>query len=228
MGLLPNEVLPHRVLEVGCGTGLLTQLLMRRYSDSLITAIDIAPGMIEECRRKWPVEGRCAFLEADVESMTLAGEFDLIISNSCFQWLTDLRGAMHKLASHLRAGGVLAFSAPAAGTLSELSRCYQQVAPSKAAGHALPDADDYFTAVSETGLESHVAEKQTLVFIYERPEHVLRSLKGLGATRAMARDGAGLSRSQIRGLLDVYARDFRLPDGCVTCTYTTAYVRASR
>jgi len=38
------------ILDVGCGTGYLTKLLLDRWPDARITAIDIAPGMIEYAR----------------------------------------------------------------------------------------------------------------------------------------------------------------------------------
>lgn len=40
------------ILDIGCGTGYFTEQLARCYPNANITAVDIAPGMIEYARKK--------------------------------------------------------------------------------------------------------------------------------------------------------------------------------
>lgn len=70
-----------RILDVGCGTGVLEQYLLT-YSPAHITGIDISPRMIEAAQNKYAtpiVDFRC------MDVMELKDEqFDFIIAYSVF------------------------------------------------------------------------------------------------------------------------------------------------
>jgi malonyl-CoA O-methyltransferase len=105
-----------RVLEVGCGTGLLTRALMPAVGgDWLIT--DLSPAMVETARREVG-QGRFAVMDGEHPDGS-AGPFDLIVSNLAGQWFLDLEGAVSRLAACLAPGGLLALSTLAHGSLRE-------------------------------------------------------------------------------------------------------------
>ncbi|HTX81014.1 MAG TPA: class I SAM-dependent methyltransferase [Streptosporangiaceae bacterium] len=93
------------VLEVGCGTGQLTERLAG-FGFSL-TAIDIGPSMIATARRR--LEGSAVtFLAASFEDFPAAdASFDLIVSGAAFHWI-DPEVKFRKSAQLLRPGGWLA------------------------------------------------------------------------------------------------------------------------
>ena len=49
---LPN-VMPHTVLEIGCGTGLFSQYLPTYFPQASLWLTDIAPAMVAKCRQKF-------------------------------------------------------------------------------------------------------------------------------------------------------------------------------
>lgn len=104
-----------RVLEIGCGTGLLTRRLMPAVGGAWL-ATDIAPAMVEATRAG--VAGITARV-MDGEFPDVAGPFDLIISNLAAQWFTDLAGALSRLAALLAPGGRLVVSTLGAGSFAE-------------------------------------------------------------------------------------------------------------
>ncbi|MGZ4399040.1 MAG: methyltransferase domain-containing protein, partial [Gaiellaceae bacterium] len=63
------EVEPVEVLEVGCGTGRLTQCLRERFPGAAIVAVDFAAAMLERARRRVP---DARFLLADIEELEWA------------------------------------------------------------------------------------------------------------------------------------------------------------
>lgn len=109
------------VLEVGCGTGFLTEALAPALQPALWHATDISPLMVRAClNRMQPhavtLEGRCM----DGEAPDLPpGTVDLVVSGMTAQWFSDRAKALHRLHGLLRPGGFLAMTLPGAGTFSE-------------------------------------------------------------------------------------------------------------
>jgi ubiquinone/menaquinone biosynthesis C-methylase UbiE len=93
------------VLEVGCGTGQLTESLAR-YGFRL-TAIDIGPSMINAARRRLD-DPAVSFQVSSFEDFAAAdASFALIISGTAFHWV-DPEVMFRKPARLLRPGGWLA------------------------------------------------------------------------------------------------------------------------
>lgn len=104
-----------RVLEVGCGTGLLTRRLRPIVGgDWLVT--DIAPAMVAAARASAPGAG---FRVMDGEHPDVEGPFDLIVSNLAAQWFQDLPAALSRLSGLLAPGGRLVLSTLGEGSLRE-------------------------------------------------------------------------------------------------------------
>ncbi|WP_239479177.1 dethiobiotin synthase [Lichenicola cladoniae] len=110
---------PLRVLEIGCGTGLLTQALRRLLPDSLIVATDLAPAMLQACSNGMGDDPRLLMLAMDGAFPAVAGGFDLICSSLALQWFADPAGAILQLTRLLAPGGHLHLSTLVAGSLSE-------------------------------------------------------------------------------------------------------------
>jgi ubiquinone/menaquinone biosynthesis C-methylase UbiE len=95
------------VLEVGCGTGQLTQRLAE--FGCALTAIDIGPSMIEVARERVTGDG-VTFLAVPFEDLDAPAEsFDLVISGAAFHWIDP--GIRFRTAARLlRPGGWLALA----------------------------------------------------------------------------------------------------------------------
>jgi SAM-dependent methyltransferase len=101
-GLRPGS----RVLEIGCGTGKLTELLAAR--GLMVDAVDPGPNMIEVARRRVGTTERVRFRLGRFEELDLSGEtFDAVFSAAAFHWL-DPRISWGKVAAQLEPRGLLA------------------------------------------------------------------------------------------------------------------------
>jgi len=115
-GLLPDLEAP-RVLELGCGTGLLSRHLVKRYPSGHFVLTDAAPQMIAECRRNLaqaqrPNEHgpRISYEVMDVGEAGGHAGLDLIATSMTLHWLRDPAASLARLRALLAPGGVLAYA----------------------------------------------------------------------------------------------------------------------
>ncbi len=114
-----------RVLEIGCGTGLLTRRLLPQLGGSWIVT-DIAPAMVAAADRALP--GRAIYRVMDGECPDVAvGSRDLIVSNLAAQWFGDLPGALARLARCLAPGGRLMLTTLGAGSFAEWRQAHDRL-----------------------------------------------------------------------------------------------------
>ena len=90
-----------RILDFGCGTGLLIQQLVDRVA--AIDAMDTSPAMLNALRAKGERGGWTNIRMLD--ELPPAGSYDLIVASSVCSFLDDYPGAVQRLASLLSAGG---------------------------------------------------------------------------------------------------------------------------
>ena len=95
-----------RVLEIGSGTGKLTELLVGR--GLLVDAVEPGARMTEAARRRLGDTDRVRFHTGRFEDLPLLGdEFEAVFSGAAFHWVDPTVG-WAKAASQLRPGGLLA------------------------------------------------------------------------------------------------------------------------
>ncbi|WP_340265147.1 methyltransferase domain-containing protein [Sphingobium mellinum] len=106
-----------RILEIGCGTGLLTRHIQARWPAAELVVTDISPEMLARTAKGGFVAG--TFMAMDGEAPPLEGEwFDLILSSLAFQWFDNLGDGIARLVGLLRPGGSLIFSTMGQGSFA--------------------------------------------------------------------------------------------------------------
>lgn len=96
-------------LEIGCGTGLFTEMFARL--GSRIVAVDISQDLIAKARARNLPENQVRFLVKRFEECDVDGPFDAVIGSSVLHHL-DLPVALVKIYNLLRPGGRLSFAEP--------------------------------------------------------------------------------------------------------------------
>jgi tRNA (cmo5U34)-methyltransferase len=111
---------PRDLLELGCGTGTLTALLIGRYPEARLKAIDASAEMIETARGRVPAE-RVSFSVSLFEDLDLPqGSFDLIASNMSLHHIADKGPFYKRLHDALRPGGSFIFGDELEGALPRI------------------------------------------------------------------------------------------------------------
>jgi ubiquinone/menaquinone biosynthesis C-methylase UbiE len=192
------------VLEVGCGTGQLTERLAA--FGFTLTAIDLGASMVEVASERVP-RGSVAFQAVAFEDLDAApGSFDLIVSATAFHWV-DPEVRFRKAARLLRRGGWLAvagcrevYDEPLGSALEEL-----WLARSADDGAWVTRPADA-AAISDSGLFEAPVHR---VFT-ERAAYPAENLIGVENTRATSlswpqdvRDGFNAELRQLLGAREV-------------------------
>jgi len=100
---------PKKILEIGCGTGFLTELINKELDFKNYIALDI----VEECAQYiGKINPNITFISADIEEFIKENSerYDLIISNASLQWVDDFEGVINTLEERLNPNGELIFS----------------------------------------------------------------------------------------------------------------------
>src|SRR5699024_6600374 len=105
--------------------GYLTSILLEKFPDAVITAVDLSPGMIDVARKRFD-EQKINFICGDIEQLNLDQTFDLIISNATFQWFNHLEETLQKLCYALKVTGSLTLSTFGERTFHEQYTRYEQ------------------------------------------------------------------------------------------------------
>ncbi len=108
---------PENILELGCGTGFLSEHLVRKYPYARFTFVDISAAMLEQCRSNLEnkfadIEPRAEYICRDLRDAVSNAEpaKDMIVSGLTLQWIADLEKLLENCRRILRSGGILAFS----------------------------------------------------------------------------------------------------------------------
>lgn len=109
-GLKPGE----RVLDVGCGTGIISRAAAEQVGKTgSVTAVDLAPDMLEVARSIPAVGAPIGWYEADAASLPLPNaSYDVALSQISLQFVEDRAGALAEIHRVLAPGGRIVVSTP--------------------------------------------------------------------------------------------------------------------
>ena len=124
------ESLPLRgdevVLDAGCGSGRVTELLVQRVPRGRVFAVDAAPSMVDHTRRR--LGSAVTALCQDLISLQLSEPVDVVFSNATFHWIPDHERLFARLFAALRPGGRLLAQCGGRGNIDTFRRLADDVA----------------------------------------------------------------------------------------------------
>jgi arsenite methyltransferase len=98
-----------RVLDVGCGTGVLTRRVARWSNVDTVVGVDVAPSLLDRARALCAALPNVAFEEGDATALPFAdASFDVVVLDSTLSHVPDAERAVSEAARVLRPNGVLA------------------------------------------------------------------------------------------------------------------------
>jgi trans-aconitate 2-methyltransferase len=118
----------EHVLDAGCGTGRVTELLLARLPRGGVVALDGSPSMIEEARGRLGSGPRVEYVVADLaRPLPLRAPVDAVFSTATFHWIADHERLFGRLRAALRPGGRLVAQCGGEGNITRLRGCAREV-----------------------------------------------------------------------------------------------------
>ncbi len=225
---LPRELSPASIADLGCGTGMLTGMLLDLFPEASLCGIDLAEGMVAHCRARWPSEPRACFALADAEAeSSLVRGADLVASSCALQWFVDPAASLTMWAGALRPGGALALATLGVGSFPELEAAHREALGSRLSGLRLPSASELRGLLRGAGLTLVLLEEESVTTSHPDAREALRSFRETGALLSGLGDRAPLKLAAMRRLLAAYERR-RGAGGTVPMTFQSLYAVAVR
>ena len=121
---LKERIVAGPILEIGCGTGLLSKSLVAIFNKRVIEITDLSEAMIKSCvktieNHKGAKTDLVHFYQLDGENVSQRNHYALIVSSFTIQWFQDLERSILKLVGALKKNGYLLLSFQGEGSFPE-------------------------------------------------------------------------------------------------------------
>jgi malonyl-CoA O-methyltransferase len=185
------------ILDLGAGTGLLTQDLIKRFPNSKIICLDFAQNSLKNNQSTNKI---CA----DANHLPLsANSVDIVISNLMMQWCPDLKQLFAEIHRVLKNNGLILFSTFGTDTLKELKKSWS-VVDNNTHVNTFTDMHDIGDKMLECGFQSPVMEMEKLTLTYQNVTDLLKDLKAIGAQSVNARSKSLMGKDKFKLMTQMY------------------------
>jgi malonyl-ACP O-methyltransferase BioC len=232
VSMIPSECLVPgtAILEVGCGTGILSEMIAELAKSGTYVCNDVSSRMLTVCKRRMEKHGHMdtSYIAEDVRRLSLPGlHFNMVTSNAVFQWIGDLEALFLRLHSYCEDGGTLLFSMFIDGTLVELQSSINKAyidAGNDPVSHLLHfrSRAEIEEVISEAGYRIDESVVEDFELQYDTPLTMMHALRDTGTAHFHA---VKVPVQVMRRTVKNYTEKFSNADGSVKCTYRGLFMR---
>jgi len=225
---LPQEKDYRFILDVGMGTGRMTQKLSALFPQAKISGIDFAQGMVSWAKRQY---SSFYVVQADAVHLPFRSHvFDLIYSNSAYQWVGNLKQAFQEVYRVLKRQGIFSMAMFAQKSLGELFEsleysCDYRLAASDLPLRKLAEKNCVYEALQQSGFQDINIESRIIKVTFFDMFALLRWLKSIGANSH--KEKMFLGRGVLLKANEYYKKNFKENEG-VYATFEIVSVNAKK
>ncbi len=219
--------IPHatHLLDAGCGTGYLAEILTKHKQPYDLWGCDLAFGM---CQKTAEQRFYTQVANASLEHLPYADRvFDVVLSSLTLQWVNDPVEALHECFRVTKPDGELWLTTFGTHTLKEMKNVFSMLDDD-------PHVSAFYTQAQMTDMLKLVGyqaiELQTQSYRHFAPSFLAlaRHLKAIGATnKRLDRSKRLMSQTQLRKLDEFYHLFYRQPEG-LPVTWEVHFLRARK
>lgn len=126
--LANSDVTVPKILDLGAGTGLLTNYMLKKYPHSYFTLLDISDEMLNIARERFKGNPKFRYIHGDYIEYNFAEKFDIVISSLSIHHHNDSskRDIYSKVYKNLNDNGIFLNLDQIYAPSSEIEHIYQQ------------------------------------------------------------------------------------------------------
>ncbi|MDX1585098.1 MAG: methyltransferase domain-containing protein [Balneolaceae bacterium] len=213
---------PGPILEIGCGTGFVTEGILNLYPGRKKIITDLSPVMVEYCREKFNGAEHVTFEQLDAENVDPdEPQYALTVSGFAAQWFRDPAFTLGRLMEATLPGGLLLASFPGSESFPEWKeQCNELGLPFT--GNTLPDTEEMVIKMS-TGPTQVDYYEDTITQKFESAADFFRHLKQIGA--GTKKEGRSLTPGEMRMLINHWNRT---ADDGIKVSYHVVFLAVKR
>jgi malonyl-CoA O-methyltransferase len=231
------KIQPRTILDAGCGTGLASHALQKRFKQTQVVSLDFAYEMLQQTRKTSIFQSLKSLFSrsshrvlcADIEALPLAdASIGLVWSNLAIQWCNNLDLAFQEFHRVLQPEGLLMFSTFGPDTLRELRTATDSATQNaNTSVNRFIDMHDIGDALVRAGFNAPVLDVERYTLTYDDVKSVMRDLKSIGAHNATDGRARGLLGRGFLQKLEAAYEQFRTNDK-LPATFEVVYGHAWR
>lgn len=191
------QIEPKTILDIGCGTGFVSQRLKKRFPKAKMVSLDLSLAMLQQLKKntdRWFSKSKVVC--ADAEQLPFAANsFDLVISNLTFQWCQNTQSLFAGIQQCLKEEGLLLFSSFGTDTLTELRQSWQGVDNKVHINH-FEDMHEIGDVLINLGYHLPVMDAERITEYFPDVFRLMRALKIIGAHNVNSGRNKSLSGKQ--------------------------------
>jgi trans-aconitate 2-methyltransferase len=140
------------VLDAGCGSGKITEILLERLPHGRVIGVDASPAMIERAGERFGDDDRVDLRVADLLDLELPDPVDAIFSSATFHWILEHERLFARLHAALRPGGQLEAQCGGEGNIAEIERVLDSLSgDERFSAYLRPDQRGwYYASIGDT------------------------------------------------------------------------------
>ena len=163
----------QRILDLGCGTGTLTEKLS--HLGGFVLGTDSSPEMIAKARKEHP---QVAFEVRDALQLLWREAWDVVFSNAVFHWIKDHNRLLENIYRALKPGGIVVCECGARGNIAAIEGAFSKSMGEQGIAYAskfnFPSKEQFERNLRQTGF--HIQKLED----FDRPTPLQEGREGLG------------------------------------------------
>lgn len=187
---------PHRILDLGCGSGYFSSQLQQKYPEAQLVSLDLSQAMLAQIPHRQKTLDSWSLTAANMDQLPFAeASFDLIFANQALHWSQNLPELFFELNRVTRPDGCLMFSTLGPDSLKEIRQAWAGL-DSHAHTNPFVDMHDIGDWLLQAQWHDPVVDMSPLSVHYASVADLLRSLQAQGVKNIHPQRPAGLMGRQ--------------------------------
>lgn len=205
----------HVLLEIGCGTGVFSHLLLENIHSQKMILNDICPEM--RMKIAGILNENNSFLCGDAETIVFPSPIDLVTSCSTIQWFGNVDAFFDKCSRSLKKEGFIAFATFGKENMKEVNTLTRITLKY----HSKSELEEKLIV---SGFEIIHSEEEIIEVPFKTPLSVLHHLRQTGVTGIQK---FSWTKQKLQQYNDDYNRRYR-NGGYVSLTYNPIFIIAKK